>query len=325
MLINTSGPSTNPFPAHNPHDIDTIRQDAENNSINLGATPQSPIQFQNTLISIPDAAKAVENQPQSLLSKMVQWFTRVILMRGAAEEQQDKTGVQHAAISEIPLEEPMTITNEMVNSLAKDFQSLFVKTKNIEQEVEELFQGNSEPVDHLYNILVKMMHTHHKNTAEDRKIKTENLLNQHDELAVLQQKRKDLNTDVVAIQKNQQFWSRVNTGCSAALGLLTLAGLVATAAGGAPVALIALQAGAMVSSGTAQMVNAGVKKASNTLTGEFITTKEDMRVTNDHIDLHTKLLNDGHRALVKVIKNLRQLNDKQNELIMSLTDMRNSR
>jgi len=319
--------NTNYSPKTHLNDADTLKKDAENNGINLAAVPQQPIEFRDTLISIPDSEKIAVSEPQSLLSTIVQWFNRVILQRTASEAVPGKQETIAYNSGEIPLEKPAPITQEMIDVLAKDFEALFTKSKNVDKEVEELFHGNSEPVDQLYNILAKMMLEHYKAKAEERKVRTEQVLSQHDEMKELQHKRAELKGDLTSAQERQQFWSRVNTGCSAAVGLLTIAGFAATAATGTmPLAIATLQVTAMVSSGASQMTNAGIKKSNQNLSGEFVSLNHAQWTTDNGMQRSMELLSASHQALTKVIKDLTQLNQKQHQLIMSLTtDMRNTR
>ncbi len=309
------------------NDIDTLKKDAENNGINLAATPQQPIEFQDTMITIADTSKIAVSEPQSLISMIVQWFNRVILQRTASEADLGNDDLSSPNVDEISLEKPIPISQEMVDVLAKDFEALFIKTQNVDKEVEDLFQGHSEPVDQLYNILAKMMMQHYKARADERKVKSEQVLFQHDELKELQHQRAEMKGELTTMQERQQFWSRVNTGCSAAATLVTVAGLAASIMTGAmPVALMTLQITAMLSSGASQIANAGIKKSNQTLSGEFVALNNEQRTTDDRIQRSMELLSGSHQALTKVIKDLTQLNQKQHQLIMSLTtDMRNTR
>lgn len=314
--------------ANAPHDFSTIQHNAEKNGINLAVEAAIAPRFEDVLTSLHDIGKAIEEKPQTLLSKMVQWFNRVILRRGTEQQNEEASEVPQENLPDISLEPPMPITDEMVSSLAQDFEKLFAKIKNVDSEVEEMFQGNAEAVDHLYNILVHRMLIHYKNNSNERKISAEVVLSKHEELAALQNRRKELNENISAVQHNKQFWDRVNLGCSAAIYLLTIANVAVGVIGGSPASIInvlgTLQAIATISSGGTQLVNAGIKQNSNELAGESISNKEDIRNTSEKIDVDMKLLSDSHQSLVKVIKNLNQLSEKHNQVLMSFAVMRAS-
>lgn len=316
------------------HSFERIQDDASHNTINLGIAPSQEYRYVDTEASLKQDEQIEVQQPQSLLSKVVQWFNpaywyeRFIKADPAPVEVKEATPPPTAEqpIPEIPLELPRPISDEMVETFVKDFETLFAKTKSVDTEAEELLKSGHQSVDHLHYVLVQRLMTHYKINQAQRKTGTEKLLSKQEELSLLQTERKQTNANLATIHENRQFWEKINFGCSASLALFTLANIAVFATGGVaaiPATVFAsLQAAAAVSTGGSQIITAGIKKSSESVTGDSIEVKEEIRETNDKLDQELKYLTESHRALVKVMKNIKQLNEQHYQVLMSIAAMR---
>jgi hypothetical protein len=299
-----------------PADKDQIEKDALKNSVNLAVTPaEQPASSDDVLKSFYKAGKAAEKieeqKPQSLLSKMVQWFNRVILRKQNTEETDDNAAENYNDRAELPLQKPEPLTSEMMDELC-----------TVVQEVNRLKSDEMDEIrdeKDLYKMLVKSMLRHHQNTAQHRVNDGHSVLSTHEEVKVLQTKRRELKLNSITLEKQQKFWNRVNLGFTTAFALASAAAYFAS--GGLLSTVTLLQGFAAMSTGGGQIISAGIKKSSDSLAGESKVLEEEISGLQTLTANELKVVNASAEALLKLFKLLAETNQKHDQVTrMSLSN-----
>lgn len=291
-----------------------IQQDAAKLSVNPAATPSAPLLFSyDTHESLSAVQAPVNSTPKSFYARVVDWFKMKIYGEDPQTERIDEPAVLDASPT-LPLEKPAQITDDMLNNFVKDLEKLLHKSRNVENEKEELFADHPDATDSIHKILIQVLQKRHKAINEERKISAETLLQNTQDQVTLQKKQKTLNENISSVNQTQIFWTRVNWGASAACVLLSVAGIAAN-----PNALTGiLQTAAALSSGGSSMINASMKYSSNKLSGEFISLKDNVEQNKERIDFDMRFFHESHLALTRVYKNLKRIVDGQHQASRSI-------
>ena len=313
MSINTQAPSLSQSirPEIASNDFEQIEQNAAKNSINLAAVPTPQI-TDRTLEDLYKLGKASEKvqaeKPQSLFSKMVQWFNRVILRKKEEVDAGDDAALNDKGAYSLPLEKPSLVDSKAVD----DFIAIIEKFAKIKSDELDELRGEKD----LYKMIMKAGLRHHErinaHRIQDHKI----VLDSHKETEHLKNLRKELNVNLMNAGQSQKFWNRVNTGLSTACALTALASRFQ---GGSPLGV--LSAFAAISSGITQIAGAQSKHSSEVLTGESKALNEELSALRTMTETELKVLSKSSEALLQLFTHLAEINQKHYRVnTMALSD-----
>lgn len=141
-----------------------IQQDAAKNTINLGAIQGTPPLFtHDTVQSMNPVAESVENNPKGVFSRVIQWFKRKIWGEDPPKEIIDEPAMFDNAPT-IPLEKPKQVSDDMMNNFVREMEILYLRSKKVDSEVDELLAQKDPSGDFISRLLVqRLIKRHHDN------------------------------------------------------------------------------------------------------------------------------------------------------------------